>query len=856
MLISLLIPGAVAQTLVKTGSDLGDHHMALDGRGGVFVVWEDRFSGSDVWIQRLGPYGEKVWDPQGIEVKPGELFLPRVVSDGEDGAIVVWEDRFASSPEVWAQRLDPDGAKLWGAFGVDVGFGFDNARPRVIADGQGGAIVVWEDVFSGSDIRAQRLDADGNALWGNSGIDLAFGTDGYLPELVPDGAGGAVVAWEERGGITGFSDVVVQRLDPVGTKLWGTWGADVGTSYARAPRIAADGAGGAFLGFEDWFAGTPEARVQRVDATGAEQWGSSGVDPGFGFDNLRTRVAADGEGGVYVAWEEDYDDVRVQRVDAAGVELWQSFGIDLGFGFDNTLPELAAGLGGVVVAWSDDMDATVQRLTPDGTRQWGTFGTALSAFGDDVGIDVVATEVAAFVVWREEGTFDDLWVHQLNSDASTGCTAIDVDGDGSTASDSCLGSRDDCDDGDPSTFPGAVEVCDGVDNDCDGTIPAVEVEDGDGDGAIACADCDDGDAARSPLAVEVCDGIDNDCNGVADLGGDPSLEADADGDGARVCDGDCDDASPGTGPGFDERCDGVDNACDGLDAAEADLDQDGQLACATDCDDTDPSVGEGFPEICDGVDDDCDGVIPVDELDADGDGALACDTDCDDADPLVGAGAEVLCDGLDNDCDPSTPDDRDDDGDGLSICAGDCLDTDPAVPAPELTCDGVDNDCDPATPDAPDADGDGASDCVDCAPADPTVGQGLVEVICNGVDEDCDPATPDRPDADGDGATRCAEDCNDADPAIHPGAPELCDGRDNDCDGIVDPDCDTDPPVDTSPPDTDVPDTDPVPDTGGDGPDDGKACGCAAPTPPGWLALGVLAAGVTRRRASEARLRP
>ncbi len=156
--------------------------------------------------------------------------------------------------------------------------------------------------------------------------------------------------------------------------------------------------------------------------------------------------------------------------------------------------------------------------------------------------------------------------------------------------------------------------------------------DEDADGALAMRDCDDADATVSPEAAEVCDGLDNDCDGDV-----PSDEVDADSDGVRGCDGDCEDLDPTTLPGADELCDGRDNDCDGaLDASEADADADGIRACDGDCDDDDPAAGPGAVEVCDGTDDDCDGA--TDEgFDLDGDGVTSCADDCDDTDPTVQA---------------------------------------------------------------------------------------------------------------------------------------------------------------------------------------------------------------------------
>ena len=326
-------------------------------------------------------------------------------------------------------------------------------------------------------------------------------------------------------------------------------------------------------------------------------------------------------------------------------------------------------------------------------------------------------------------------------DGNSSLNLIDIDGDGFA---SCDG---DCNDLDPNINPAAAEVCNGVDDDCNGLQDAgnpgfpQQETDTDGDGLSTCAgDCDDSDptmnqldsdsdgfstcngdcndlsASSFPGAPELCDGLDNDCNGMDDVLGFDRSETDDDGDGQTECGGDCDDLNASRYSGSPEICDGIDNNCNGLDDAgnpgvggqEVDNDGDFQSECQGDCDDTNPNRRTGQAEVCDGIDNDCNGLddagnpgVGGQEADNDGDGQSECQGDCDDTNPGNFTGNTEVCDGFDNDCNGQDDflgfngSETDNDGDILSECQGDCNDSNSSIflGAPE-SCDGVDSDCD------------------------------------------------------------------------------------------------------------------------------------------------------------------
>jgi hypothetical protein len=381
-----------------------------------------------------------------------------------------------------------------------------------------------------------------------------------------------------------------------------------------------------------------------------------------------------------------------------------------------------------------------------------------------------------------------------------GTVGYDDDGDGWTELDG------DCDDADGDVFPGATELCDGTDNDCDDEVDEDTVcydDDGDcyceggscdgsiydGCDSLGTGDCDDGDPSAYPGGSETADAVDNDCDGTVDEGttafdddGDCYCESgtcqgSVDATCGAVTAGDCDDGDDDVSPIETESCNGVDDDCDGdidePDASDAstwypDADADGygdpglpapactqpsgHVSDSSDCDDSDAAVSPAGTELCNGADDDCDGDVDEDDAadagtwyeDRDGDGYGAASsglvrcvqpsgyvsdaTDCDDGMAGVNPAASEICDSQDNDCDGVVNEDdaidagtwyQDNDGDGFGDSAattvqcsqpsghvsvgGDCDDLDASsFPGANEFCDGHDDDCDGSV-DEPDA---------------------------------------------------------------------------------------------------------------------------------------------------------
>jgi hypothetical protein len=305
--------------------------LASDGAGGAIIAWSDeRGGGADVYAQRVGSNGTVRWTVNGIAVSAatGNQQYPMLVDDGEGGAVVAWRDGRFGNEDIFIQRVTSHGDVMWTADGVVVCTEAGSQRsPRLLRYEAALTFVTWEDNRGGDwDIYMQRFDASGDDEWKTGGIVLCATTgDQYDHSMVRDTGGGAIVTWKDSRGGADF-DIYAQRMSSTGSRLWGAYGIGLCTvpNDQLYPEIVADGVGGAIVAWQDLRNDDGDVYAQRVDANGNALWTPDGVAVATGSDYAGLQVVAcDGDRGAIVTFSKApalgmEEDCYAQRIEKNG----------------------------------------------------------------------------------------------------------------------------------------------------------------------------------------------------------------------------------------------------------------------------------------------------------------------------------------------------------------------------------------------------------------------------------------------------------------------------------------------------------------------------------------------------------
>ena len=247
-------------------------------------------------------------------------------------------------------------------------------QPKLISDGEGGAFIVWKPsgICPNLVIYAQRLDSLGNRMWGDDAVEIypEYDTD-Y--DICIDGEGGFYfsIGWD----ISYTTYVWIQRIDGDGNLLWGDQGIMVSTNpnhAGRYPVVTYDGNGGAFVVWEDW---RPPYNMwgalfaQHFSENGNQLWSQDLFICQHVWEHI---VISDGLGGFILQANPGASDYNTHwRIDASGNILWQRERLSWYY----WAPMIAGETGFFYIAFEYDEGLWGQRVDMNGNNYWPTWGS-------------------------------------------------------------------------------------------------------------------------------------------------------------------------------------------------------------------------------------------------------------------------------------------------------------------------------------------------------------------------------------------------------------------------------------------------------------------------------------------------
>lgn len=382
--------------------------LVSDGAGGIIVAWDDArlgLSDANIYAQRLNASGIGQWTFGGRAVctASGVQAGAKIVSDLAGGAIVAWED-LRSDPlgDVYAARVTSAGTLPWDVDGNEVCTHVSQqSRIDACTDGSGGIFVTWYDFrYGDADIFVNRLEYDGKLAGAINGRDVTsiIGTGELYPKIVQDGYGGAVIVWQDFRNDDG--DIYAMRVNASAVNAWSSHVAvAIENDRQYEFRIIREDSAGDFIVMWQDRRDEPSSGIdiytQKFDLTGKMKWGANGIPVcKSASSQFVGHLASDGAGGAILAWEDfrytPIGRLYASRVTEAGVKLWADNGVVVTDAEEYKRDPFVVsdGLGGAMVVWDEyktgDIDLYVQRLEPK-FGYWGHPEPTISAVADIAG---------------------------------------------------------------------------------------------------------------------------------------------------------------------------------------------------------------------------------------------------------------------------------------------------------------------------------------------------------------------------------------------------------------------------------------------------------------------------------------
>lgn len=393
-------------------------------------------SGYDVRVMRLDAAGNAVWKTPSVLVEDRTLSSTTdygLASDAAGNAYVCYD----MGASIMLASIDPAGALRWKK---TVGSG-QVGRVTVASDG-----AAWACFIEGSATRVQRFLSDGTATLGAGVLLNETGASMFSADIQPSESGAVIVSCVRYTTFTGAKILRAHRVNADGSKPWNAIGNSVFTAgslqFGNFPSFISDGAGGAYF---CWYSTSPlQCFVQRVNASGAMQYGASGiaVTATSTTERVSPSMTLGGDGKLYVFWSQHTPNTSIYGIYgqcfAKGARQWGNDGAavePLATTYSRTWAT-AGRVGDDVVCFYDDSPSAVQdniecaRMNSDGSVAW-RMDVATNSGAKYRLASVPATADGALLAWQGGTTVgaSDLFAARIGADGTLGAPPAGVTGD-------------------------------------------------------------------------------------------------------------------------------------------------------------------------------------------------------------------------------------------------------------------------------------------------------------------------------------------------------------------------------------------------------------------------------------------
>ncbi|HEY6626005.1 MAG TPA: hypothetical protein VIZ21_03545, partial [Ignavibacteriaceae bacterium] len=242
--------------------------ISMTSDGGSYISWFDTRSGAyNVYLQRLDPLGYKMWAPDGLLISnnPQDTWITDydLICDQNDNAVLVFSDiRSGGLLKPCAYMISPDGDFLWGNNGIDISTSDSfQPSPTLTETSDGNFVFAWITSETAQGIALQKISPTGQKLWGTTPIVITSSTEDYsYPAVVKSDNGQIILVHTvQTGGFPPAVRIRAHKLDVNGQLLWGASGVMIQDNgqmaFFQVPEVESDGINGAFISWYDGRAG-------------------------------------------------------------------------------------------------------------------------------------------------------------------------------------------------------------------------------------------------------------------------------------------------------------------------------------------------------------------------------------------------------------------------------------------------------------------------------------------------------------------------------------------------------------------------------------------------------------------------